>query len=213
MVLRMSTPMRIGLLGPSDGDVASLGRASEFLLNGVKVHRALYLGIDGALDRAVSAWARKLVGDDPSDDAAWLRAAAVALSGAPDQIDRFVVQERARQRLKALEALPDGQGRTVEMLGDRVAVLIHDKASLDEEDILGAGILVYGKSDGPFVKRIGPRWFVSPGPIGCEGGGIAVIDDEGEDIRLQMYDSKGNATQQEVLAVARATKMTVQGDQ
>ena len=42
-----------------------------------------------------------------------------------------------------------------------VAVLIHDKALLDEEDILAANLLVYGKSETPMVKKIGSRWFVS----------------------------------------------------
>ena len=73
--------MRLGLLGPAGTDVGALGRAAEFLLNGARVHRAIYLGNDGALDRAVAAWARKLVGDDPSDDAAWRRAADVAVGG------------------------------------------------------------------------------------------------------------------------------------
>src|SRR6185295_3299214 len=82
--------MRLGLLGPSHGDVGALGRGAEFLLNGVRVHRAIYLGNDGTLDRAVAAWARKLVGDDPSDDAAWRRAADIAVEGTPDQIDKFV---------------------------------------------------------------------------------------------------------------------------
>ena len=91
--------MRLGLLGPSNGDVGALGRAAEFLLNGPRVHRAIYLGTDGALDRAVAAWARKLVGDDPSDEAAWKRAAEMALGGTPEQIDKFVQSERARLRL------------------------------------------------------------------------------------------------------------------
>src|SRR4051812_48200749 len=106
--------MRLGLLGPSSGDVGALGRAAEFLLNTARVHRAIYLGNDGALDRAVAAWARKLVGDDPTDDSAWKRAADVALSGAPATIDKFVATERARLRLKALETLPEKQTRTIE---------------------------------------------------------------------------------------------------
>src|SRR5688572_29309227 len=119
--------MRLGLLGPAGGDVGALGRAAEYLLNGARVHRAIYLGNDGALDRAVAAWARKLVGDDPSDEGAWRRAADVALGGSPELIDRFVTTERARLRLKALEALPspgsDEAARTIEMISDRVAVL------------------------------------------------------------------------------------------
>jgi len=204
--------MRLGLLGPAGSDVGALGRAAEFLLNGARVHRAIYLGNDGALDRAVAAWARKLVGDDPSDDAAWRRAADVALEGRPEAIDKFVAAERARLRLKSLEALPEEISRTIEMVGDRVAVLIHDKALLDEEDILAANLLFFGKSDAPLVRKIGARWFVTPGPIGCEGGGLAVLDDEGEEITVTIYDSTGKPTLKEALSVHRATKMRVQGD-
>lgn len=204
--------MRLGLLGPAGSDVGALGRAAEFLLNGARVHRAIYLGNDGALDRAVAAWARKLVGDDPSDDAAWRRAADIAVGGTAEQIDRFVQTERARLRLKSLEALPEQISRTIEMVGDRVAVLIHDKALLDEEDILAANLLFFGKSEGPLVRKIGARWFVTPGPIGSEGGGIAVLDDEGDDITITIYDSTGKPSQREALTVHRATKMRVQGD-
>jgi len=181
-------------------------------LNGARVHRAIYLGNDGALDRAVAAWARKLVGDDPSDEAAWRRAADVAVSGTSEQIDKFVQTERARLRLKSLEALPEEISRTIEMVGDRVAVLIHDKALLDEEDILAANLLFFGKSDAPLVRKIGARWFVTPGPIGCEGGGIAVLDDEGDEIMITIYDSAGKTSQREALSLHRATKMRVQGD-
>jgi len=203
--------MRLGLLGPAGSDVGALGRAAEFLLNGARVHRAIYLGNDGALDRAVAAWARKLVGDDPSDDGAWKRAARVALEGSAAELDKFVATERARLRLKKLEALPEEVSRTIEMVGDRVAVLIHDKSMLDEEDILAANLLFFGKSDGPVVRKIGARWFVSPGPIGCEGGGLAVVDDERDDIAVTIYDGTGKATQKESLSVQRAAKLRVQG--
>ncbi|MDB4941531.1 MAG: hypothetical protein JWP97_1065 [Labilithrix sp.] len=204
--------MRLGLLGPAGNEVGALGRAAEFLLNGARVHRAIYLGNDGALDRAVAAWARKLVGDDPSDDAAWRRAAAVASAGTPEQIDKFVQTERARLRLKSLETLPEDVARTIEMIGDRVAVLIHDKALLDEEDILAANLLFFGKSEAPVIRRIGARWFVTPGPIGCAGGGIAVVDDDGDDVAVTIHDSSGKATQREVLTAQRQAKLRVQGE-
>lgn len=200
--------MRMGFLGPADGDVAALGRGAEFLLNGAKVHRAVYLGIDGALDRAVAAWARKLVGDDPSDRAAWTRSAALAIAGSAAELDRFVAIERARLRLKALETLPE-RARTMEMMGDRVALLVNDKAALDEEEIAGASVIIYGKSDGPFVKAIGTRWFVSPGSVGVSGG-LAVIDDEKDDIELALYDGSGKLTARHVLTIDRSTKMRVQ---
>jgi hypothetical protein len=98
------------------------------------------------------------------------------------------------------------------MVGDRVAVLIHDKAQLDEEDILAANLLFFGKSDAPLVRKIGARWFVTPGPIGCDGGGMAVLDDEQEEITVTIYDSAGKPCQRETLSLHRATKMRVQGD-
>jgi hypothetical protein len=202
--------VRLGLLGPAEGDVLGLGRAAEFLLTTVKVSRAVYLGVDASLDKAVASWARKLVGDDPSDDAAWRRAADVAIAGTPPEIDRFVAVERARMRLKTLETLPHG-GRTIEMVGDRVAVLIHDKAALDEEDILAANLLIFGKSIEPLVKKIGTRWFVSPGHIGAPTGGMAVLDDEGTDIMCTVYDHTGKATIREALSTGRSTKVRVQG--
>jgi hypothetical protein len=203
--------MRLGLLGPSGGDIGALGRAAEFLLNTARVHRAIYLGNDGALDRAVAAWARKLVGDDPTDDNAWRRAADVASKGTWEQIDKFVSTERSRMRLKTLEALPEAGARTIEMISDRVAVLIHDKALLDEEDILAANILCFGKNDAPLVKKIGNRWFISPGLIGAEGG-LAVLDDETDEVVATIYDGTGKARQREILSQPRATKMRVQGD-
>lgn len=202
--------VRLGLLGPAEGDILGLGRAAEFLLTTAKVSRAIYLGIDQSLDKAVAAWARKLVGDDPSDDAAWKRAADIAVSGKPAEIDRFVQVERARMRLKALETLPHG-GRTIEMVGDRVAILIHDKALLDEEDILAANLLVFGRSSEPLVKKIGTRWFVSPGHIGVPGGGVAVLDDEDTDVVCTVYDAAGKQSARETLTVARTTKVRVQG--
>jgi hypothetical protein len=204
--------MRLGLLGTAGGDVGGLGRGAEFLLNRARVHRAIYLGADGALDRAVAAWARKLVGDDPSDDAAWRRALGVALEGTPEQLDRFVGTERARHRLKCLETLPEGASRTVEMVGERVAVLIHDKALLEEEDIAAANLLVFGKSDAPLVRKIGSRWFVTPGPIGCEGGGLAVLQDDKDDITVTIYDVTGKPAHTETLTMHRTARIRVLGE-
>jgi hypothetical protein len=202
--------MRLGLLGPANGDLAQLARCAEFLLNDAKVARAIYLGADNALEDMVALWAEWLVGPNPSDEGVWERALIAATGGSPDQIDAFVRAERARLRLKSLERLPPDELRTVEMFGDRVAVLIHDKALLDEEDIFSATFLVYGRSDGPLVKQIGPRWFLAPGPIGCAGGGAAALDDAGEDIIATLYDADGRASLSETLTVRRVAKLSVQ---
>jgi len=204
--------VRLGLLGPADGDVAGLGRAADFLLNVAKVDRAIYLGNDESLESAVVSWAMRLVGHDPTDEGAWERAGELALRGTFAEIDWFVRAQRARLRLRALESLPSGQSRTIEMIGDRVAILIHDKGLLDEEDIFAAHLLIYGRGDKPLVKRIGTRWFLTPGPINSAGGGIAVLDDAKDEIELSIYDVEGKQSSTQLLAMSRAANMRVQGD-
>jgi hypothetical protein len=204
--------MRLGLLGPAEGDTDGLSRAAQVLLDGLKVDRAVYLGNDTALDDVVAAWAARLVDGDPSDDAVWSRAARLALTGSPAEIDAFVKKERDRQRLRALERFaPTADARSIEMLSDRVAVLVYDKAALDEEDIFAASIILFGKSPEPLVKKVGNRWFLTPGTVGSPGGGIAVIDDGGEELVASIYALDGRCTQTETLVVPRATKMKIQG--
>jgi hypothetical protein len=201
--------MRFGLLGPANGDLAGLARCAEFLLNSARVTRAIYLGDDDALEDTVALWAESLVGPHPSDEGIWERALPVVAGGSPDQLDTFVRAERARLRLKSLERLPPEQLRTIEMFGDRVAVLIHDKALLDEEDIFAATFLVYGLSAGPLVKRIGPRWFLTPGPIGSTQGGCAVLEDPGDDVIVTVYDGEGRTSVSETMPVRRGPNLNI----
>lgn len=183
---------------------------AELLLNSARVTRAIYLGSDDALEDTVALWAESLVGSDASDQGVWDRAYAMAAEGSPDQIQDFLRSERARLRLKSLENLPVREMRSVEMFGDRVAVLIHDKALLDEEDIFSATFLIYGKSDSPLIKKIGPRWFVTPGPIGGPGGGAIVLDDADDEIVASLYDGEGRLARTETLATEHAAKLRVQ---
>lgn len=194
--------MRLGLLGPAGSDVGGLGRAAEFLLNGARVHRAVYLGADGALDRAVAAWARKLAFDDVSDEGAWSRAAQLAASGTPDELERFVQDERARQRLKALVALPDPPAKTLERVGDRAVLLVHDERLLNDEDLRRVELVGVGVTESLGVRAAGPCVIVAPGPIGR--GGIAVVDDEGGRLRVTLHDPSGAVTFREELVHTRS---------
>jgi hypothetical protein len=203
--------VRLGLLGPADDDLAALARATEFLLNGAHVTRAIYLGGNDELEEMVALWAESLVGPNPSDVGVWERSLGVALDGTPDQIDALLRGERARLRLKSLEGLPTLELRSVEMFGDRMAVLVHDKALLDEEDILSATFLIYGKSDVPLVKKIGPRWFLTPGPLRCAGGGAVVLDDADDEVIATFYAGGGRVAHTETLPTGRTMKLSIQG--
>src|SRR3954453_22825436 len=114
--------MRFAVLGPANEDLAALEKAASLLLFELEAEQVVYLGPDDALDRLVLDWARRLVGPDPSENALWERARSCCAASA-DEIDRFVANERRRDRLKALKCLPGATSRTIEILDARLAVL------------------------------------------------------------------------------------------
>jgi hypothetical protein len=201
--------MQLGLLGPSLGHDQALERAAEFLHKERRVDRALYLGVDNCLDRIVSRWAEELVGADPDQSALWTRATEQCLAGGPEQIEGFIAKERERQRLKVFESLPGESTRAIELLNGKVTVLIYDKAYLDEEDILPATLLVFGKSREALVKRVGRRWFISPGSFG--DAGVMILDDHDNGIHVTDFDRQLKQRARIRLSTSRGVRLRVSG--
>ncbi|MCC6556269.1 MAG: hypothetical protein IT372_25190 [Polyangiaceae bacterium] len=202
--------MRLGILGPAQGDLRALARGAQHLLDEAHAEKVIYLADDDALDRVVAGWARELVGSDPSEGALFDRAARCA-SAAPEAIDAFVASERARQRLKVLVSLPHGQ-RTIEILDGRVVLFVFDKGTLDEEDIVAASLLVFGKSSAPLIRKVGTRMFLSPGPLGSDGGGAALLDDGGGGVRIEVMNARGEVTARDSIgAPVQGAKVRIQG--
>ena len=200
--------MRLGLLGPASEHDDVLERAVRFLYRERAVHRAVYLGLDLAIERVVSSLAAQVVGDDPGTLALWQRAAARCTHAEPGDIDAFLEAERERLALRVFGSLPGSETRLVELLNGKVAVMIHDKALLDEDDIASATYLVFGKSSEPMVKAIGSRWFLSPGSLDTHG--IMVLEDGVQGVELSLYDNACKEVRHERLA-GTAAKLRVGG--
>ena len=201
--------MRFAVLGPANGDLAALEKGASLLLFEHQAEQVVYLGADDALDRLVLDWAGRLVGVDPSDEGIWDRAATRCLDGSHEEIDRFLDAERRRERLKALKCLPVATSRTIELLEGRLAVLLYDKALLDEEDILPASLLIFGKSREPLVRQVGSRTFVSPGELGPRSGVALFRDDEAGEISVSMYEPGGGLLETYPLVAPRTGRFTV----
>jgi hypothetical protein len=197
--------VRIGLLGPIEESTPArraaaaeaLERGADFLLR-QNATRIVYLGADDALDRVVMEWATRLVGGDPTDEAAWSRASALAISGTPRQIQDFVATERKRLSLRALVSLPEDTLRTLETLGGDTILLIHRRVDIEPGDLAEASVLVYGTGPTPDAERIGGRWFVTPGSID-EHGGVGLLDHDGQAIVFRAYDPSGHLSSETVL--------------
>lgn len=204
--------MRLGVLGPAASDLAGLAKSAQILVDNFGATKVLYLGLDDALDVVVASWAQELVGPNPSDLLLFDRAAQVCVNGDAATLRTFIQRERARRRLRIFSSLPPAPGRTIELLGGRVAVLLFDKGTLDEDDIAGATIFVYGKSKAPLCKRVGPRIFLSPGRIGSDGGGAVLLDDDDGSVRCQIVDGDGQVSLTETVGQrVPAARVKVQG--
>ena len=203
--------VRLGILGPANDDMLGLARAAQILLDEVHAEKVIYLGDDGALERVVVSWAREIVGANPSGEAVFKRAAERCAKATPHEIDHFVEHERARLRLEVFVSLPSEHSRSIEILDGRVVIFVHDKAMLDEEDIVAAQLIVFGKAREPLIRRVGARLFLTPGPIGCPTGGAALLDDGQEGINIEILGPGGVVTARDHVGGPRPGKMRVQG--
>jgi hypothetical protein len=203
--------MRLGVLGPANDNLIGLSRAAQYLVDEAQADRVMYVAEDDALDRVVVAWAREIVGGNPAEEVLFKRAAARCAKATSDEIDRFVEREQARLRLKVFVSLPGAMSRTIEILDGRVVLFVDDKATLDEEDIAAASLVVFGKSAEPMIKRVGSRIFVAPGPIGEGSGGSVLLDDAGGGIRIEIISATGAVTAQDHLGGVPSSRMRVQG--
>jgi hypothetical protein len=202
--------MRFGVIGPAKGDLATLEKAATLLLFEQRAEQVVYLGPDDAVDELVRDWAQRLVGPQASEEHVWQRAADQCRSASAAEIERFLAAERMRNRLKALQCLPGPRCRTVEIIEGRLAVLLYDKALLDEEDMLPASLLIFGKGKDPLVRQVGSRTFICPGELGDGPSGVALLSDEPNgELWASFYHPTGALLESHRLSAARVGKVRV----
>ena len=201
--------MRLGLLGPALDHEDELEESARRLRDELGATRVVYLGADRALESVVSRWAVGLVGADAGDDTLLSRATATCLGADFKEIDGFLERERSRDALRMFESLAGEMTRSVELIAGKVAVMLYDKAYLEEDDILPATLLIFGKHGAPLIKQVGRRWFLSPGTFPEHG--VMVVDDDDGDLSATVYDRAFVPGPKQVLEAPKALKMRTQG--
>ena len=197
--------MRIGLIGPAEDSQAELREAAEFLLGDAEVDQAIYLGEDETLRSMTIRWAHDLANGDERDFLS--RAADIAIEGSADAIEAFLDADAQIRRISRLRTLPSAPARAVEMVGDRIVLVVHDKKILDEEDIANAAVIVYGQSKEALLKQFGPRYFFTPGPL--SGGRVGMLElDEEARIVAATFEPSGAPVWRKVLH-GRGSRLTV----
>lgn len=202
--------MRLGFIGPCRSDVNAIRPLAELLLFELACDRVVYLGADNALDLAIRGWAERF--GAPPDDAAFLTEAALLAPDAPPEIiDALLARDRKRARLADLAALPPPPSRAVEMIDDRVVLMVYDKAVLDEDDVANATAIVWGNAPEGLIKPIGPRIFLSPGVASAASGpSVATIELTDDAMLCVLRDGSGAVQKEHRTALVRAARVGVQ---
>jgi hypothetical protein len=196
--------MRIGLIGPADDNSELLREAAEFLLGDCGVDQAVYLGHDDTARNVVENWAAEVMGGEASEAAFLNEAVKLATSGDAKEIEALLDRDQEVRRLSQLRCLPPPPARAVEVIDDKVVLLVHDKGQLDEDDIANAFLVVYGRSRASAINRFGPRAFFTPGPL--KAGRVAVLEREDDgSLAIALYNPQtGEPVGREVLATQRS---------
>jgi hypothetical protein len=179
--------MRLGFIGPAGTDADALEQAAKLLICDFEVDAVIYLGEDDALREFIAA-------HDTEDDEHPIeqRVAEVAATGSPDDIKDVLRKLRGALYLGKLRIAPPPPTRAMEMLDDRIVLIVRNKSTIGEEDVINSNIVVYGDSGELMFKRFGPRCFFSPGPL--DDGHVGLLDDQSEagGVVLKAIDLSGD---------------------
>jgi hypothetical protein len=220
----------IGVFSDSGGDLALFGRAMEFLAaRGAR--RFLFAG---GRYRDVDDWVRtqreeaRARADYSNGD--FLEDVSNYLIGL-EQVDRPVafgtayevarhVEELARLTARIVRAPEKGcleyqdpkvPRKAMDLLGDTLCCLVHDRNDLDKEDMLNAVVLVHGREAEPKVVQIGPRYFVTPGRLaGGKLPTVGLLEVTDRQLTFSAFSLDGKAIiDAQVLATGAKTKLSV----
>jgi hypothetical protein len=129
------------------------------------------------------------------------------------------IEELTRMKDKVLRAPERGSlawqdtavpRKVVDLLGDTLCCVVHDKNDLEKEDMVNAAVLVHGKEPEPRVVQIGPRTFVTPGRLqGGKTGFVGLLESD-KGLTFSAFTLEGETViDRQALQVAARTKISV----
>jgi hypothetical protein len=195
--------MRLGFIGPANTDAAALERAAKLLICDFEVDAVIYLGEDDALRDFMTTHE-----SEDGHDAVEQRVAEVAATGSAEDLERVLHKLRGSRYLGKLRVAPPAPRRAMEMVDDRIVLIVRDKSTIGEEDVINSNVVVYGDATELMFKRFGPRCFFSPGPL--DAGHVGLIDDRPESggVVLKAIDLNGEVSWSEPIQ-GRGAKLMV----
>ncbi|MBJ6762460.1 hypothetical protein JGU66_16945 [Myxococcaceae bacterium JPH2] len=222
----------IGVFSDSHGDLAAFDAAYE-LLRARGARRFIFTGARFTdLDEWVLWRRQKSRGGREYSDADFLadvtnwltntqeaRPRTPAFGAAPADVasedDRRLVMERF-VRVPERESLhyrdPSTPNKMLELMGDTLCCVVHDKNDLSRDDLLNAMVFIHGKEPEPRVVQIGPRYFVTPGRlVGVAEQTCGLLEKVDRNLQFSAFRLDGHPVlEPQVLQLdKRGTKLTV----
>ena len=221
----------IGLLSDSHGDLAAFDAAYE-LLRGKGAQRFIFLGgrytdlDEWILDRRErSRGGREYSGADFIEDVAkWLAVTEQkprprSLSVGEDDLkaleeDPLLVREsfvRTPERDSLQYRDPAIPRKMLDMVGDTLCCLVHDKNDLSRDDLVNAIVFIHGKESEPKLVQIGPRYFLTPGRLaGAAEQTCALLEREDRNVRYTAFRLDGKVVvEPQLMLLDRRSKLTI----
>jgi hypothetical protein len=219
----------IGIFSDSDGDLNALDAALRFL-SGKGARRFLFAGGKYAdLDdwvkwkrdeaRALTDYSNldfladisNYLGDADQLDRPPAFGNAYELSRTNEELTRMadrVIRTPEKGSLQYQD--PKCPKKAMDMLGDTLCCVVHDKNDLDKEDMLNAVLLVHGNEKEPKVVQIGPRYFLTPGCLKGDKPTVAMLEFAEKSLKYSAFALSGETLiEGQMLAVQQKKKVSV----
>jgi hypothetical protein len=126
-----------------------------------------------------------------------------------DRLKERFARTPEKDSLQYLDASVDK--KRVDMLGDVLCCLVHDKNDLTRDDLLNAQIFFHGMGSEPKVVQIGPRYFVTCGKLtGAAEQTCGLIDPADKALHFSAFTLDGRTLiDREALVIGSKTKLSV----
>jgi hypothetical protein len=221
----------IGILSDSQGDLQAFDAAYE-LLRGKGARRFAFAGGRYAdLDEWVHMRKQRARGGGSYSDADFLtdvtnflgKKDAVArppaffeeearTSAPDDDVDKLkarFVRAPDKESLQYLD--PSVPRKAMDMIGDALCCVVHDKNDLTREDLLNGLVFIHGRESEPKVVQIGPRYFVTGGRLaGAAEQTCGLLEQAERNLRFSAFRLDGKPiVDGQVLVLDRRMKLSV----
>lgn len=216
--------MTIGLVADSLGDLDALEWACDFLVEEKGATRLFFLGgrwtdVDDLIQRRREAARGGAAYSDANFladvEAFMARSAEVEKGGVAHRLKKDALETFVSRftRVPDKDSLqyrdPNVKRALTDMVGDRIATLVHDKADLAREDIEPATFLLHGCSHTPAVVQIGQRFFVTPGSLTGAERTCGLLDQGEKGLEFVAFGLDGREVKRVPLVVATRRNLSV----